>query len=92
MLVPPPLLVLVLVNVLVLGSSSLRSSGIVAASGDSSSNRYLVSWLGAIGGDFIVGSEFVRRICNFGGGALTGRGRGEGGLLAARFWQRLAPL
>ena len=78
MLVPPPLLVLVLVNVLVLGSSSLRSSGIAAASGDSSSR------LGAIGGDFIVGSEFVRRICTSCGGALNGGGRRGVAFLAAR--------
>ena len=36
--------------------------------------------LRAIGGDFIVGSEFVRRICNFGGGGLTSRARGGEGV------------
>ena len=67
------------------GSSSTRFSGIVAASGGSSSNRCLVSWLGAIGGDSFGGGTFTRcggaSICVLGGGgALTGTGRSEYGV------------
>ena len=79
-------MVLLLVNVLVLGSYSLRFSGNVAASGSSSPNRSVVYWLGAIGGDFIVDSEFVRRISTSSRGALNGRGRGGGGLFWRRVW------
>ena len=40
--------------------------------------------LRAIGGDFIVGGEFVRRICTSCGGALNGGGRRGVAFLAAR--------